>query len=142
MKYKAPKREFAKVQFGELREQVDPEFNALHDELTESYYNYWKKGESRPFAIDGDAYDVQDTPEESKVLFDKLHGFIFDLREVKFHDENLKKPESKKIDEDKYRYTRTREDGRDAIIDHIQLATDKVGNFKLEKNKFKKKKIV
>lgn len=91
-------RNFDKIQFEKLRKKVDITFNAAHDKLSDCYYNYWKKGNSKPFR----GYDVQPTREESKRLFDKLHGLIFQLRELKFHSENLKQPAKDRIPEEKY----------------------------------------
>jgi hypothetical protein len=73
-----PDRNYEKVEKGDLRIQIEPAFNALHDDLTEAYYQHWKKGESAPWF----GYDVQATPEESKALFDSLHGLIFNHLEA------------------------------------------------------------
>jgi len=91
-------RNFEKIQFEELRRQIDGVFNTAHDELSDSYYNYWRFGNSKPFR----GFDAQSTLEESKILFDKLHGLIFHLRHLKFHQENLKQISSKQIPEEKY----------------------------------------
>lgn len=91
-------RNWDKIQFEKLRKIVDGAFNQIHDELSDCYYNYWRLGKSKPFRN----YDVQPTLEESKTLFDKLHGLIFHLRNIKFHQENLKQPANKKINESRY----------------------------------------
>jgi len=77
-------RNYDGIQFEKYRRKVDPKFIALHDELQDCYYDYWKKGLSRPFQ----EYDVQATPKESKVLFDKLHGLIAHLHTVAIDDEH------------------------------------------------------
>lgn len=93
-------RNFDKIQFEALRKKIDGAFNLAHDELSVCYYNYWKLGESKPFR----GYDVQMTPEESKILFDKLHGLIFLLRDVVFHQENLKQLIKDRIPEEQYNF--------------------------------------
>lgn len=95
-------RNFNNVQFADLREQIDDQFNDLHDQLSDCYYNYWQDGKSKPFISGGKSYDVQATPDESRVLFDKLHGLIFMHQEVRFHEENLKQPAENRIPEEKY----------------------------------------
>ncbi len=78
------------IEFEELRRKVDPLFNQLHDELSDCYYNYWRYGKSKPFVVKGKVFDVQETPEKSKELFDKLHGLIFHLHKLKLYQENEK----------------------------------------------------
>lgn len=95
-------RNFDNVQFAKLREQIDGQFNALHDELSDCYYNYWQEGKSKPFVNGDKNYDVKPTTKESKMLFDQLHGLIFMHREVRFHEENLKQPAKDIIPEEKY----------------------------------------
>lgn len=80
------KRNMDNVQFADLRKAVDDRFNRAHDELSIAYYDHWKKGLSSPWH----GYDVQATPEESKALFDQLHGLIFHLHEVALEDEHIK----------------------------------------------------
>lgn len=125
---KSTNRNFDKIQFADLRKTVDQEFNSIHDELSDCYYNYWKLGKSKSVEIDGVIYDKKETIEESKAQFDKLHGFIFDLREVKFHQENQKLPEKERISEDEYRYEK---DEKGSILnDKIQESQDKISNFR------------
>lgn len=81
------KRNFDGVQFEELRKVIDAKYNAVHDELSDCFYN------KKPFRT----YGVLD-----KATFDKLHGLIFTQRDVEFHAENLKLPEEKRIPEAKY----------------------------------------
>lgn len=97
-KWIAPKRNYTGIQFEELRRQVDPQFNRLHDELSDAYYNYWRQGKSKPFQ----KYDLQATAEESKALFAELHGLIFQVRDVVFHETNKKQAIGKQISEDEY----------------------------------------
>ena len=100
--YKSTKRNFDNIQFAELRKKIDGKFNEIHDELTACYYDYWKHEKSKLFISGGKTYDVQDTPEKSKQLFDKLHGLIFTVRDVKFHQENLRQLKKDRIPEEKY----------------------------------------
>ena len=73
MKFFKVARNFDKIQFSDLRKKVDPAYNKLHDELSDCYYNYWKKGLSKPFVVESNSYDVQATQKENKTLFDKIH---------------------------------------------------------------------
>lgn len=66
-------RDLDNVQYESYRKIIDVKFNALHDDLQDAYYTYWKKGASHPWQV----HDVQATPAESKELFDKLHGLIW-----------------------------------------------------------------
>lgn len=114
MGYKPAKRNFEKVKFEELRKVIDPKINEIHDELSLAYYDYWKHGKSKPFY----GFDVQATPEESKKLFDKLHGLIWEWYDVIFHNENKKQPANKQYSEDDYRYFRDQ--------DKLAIAKDKI----------------
>lgn len=87
MIYKPSQRNWDNVQFEKLRKTVDVKFNEVHDELSECYYD------KKPFRN----YGILD-----KETFDKLHGLIFQMREIKFHEENLKQPIADKIPEEKY----------------------------------------
>jgi hypothetical protein len=86
MVFKTGIRNYDKIKFEQLRKQIDDTFNLLHDELSKAYYEYWRHGKSYPFK----GFDVQATPEESKKLFDILHGLLFHLYHLKFHGENIK----------------------------------------------------
>jgi hypothetical protein len=77
-------RNYNGIQYQNLRVDVDPRFNELHDELSDAYYNYWKWGESKDFQ----GYDVQPTIEESKEQFDALHGLIHDLHMLNMYARN------------------------------------------------------
>ena len=79
-------RNFDRVQYADIRKIVDGEFNDLHDSLSDAYYNYWKKGKNKQWK----GYDIKNTLEESKELFDKLHSLIFFKRDVKLNEENNK----------------------------------------------------
>jgi hypothetical protein len=76
MTWEPPERNYDRVQFEASRRAVDSPYTKAHDELSAAYYDHWRHGESAPWR----GYDVQPTPEASKVLFDKLHGHIEDLR--------------------------------------------------------------
>jgi len=80
-------RNFEGIQFEKLRKVIDHKYNAVHDELSDCYYN------KKPFRT----YGIL-----TKEQFDKLHGLIFLEREVDFHEENLKQPAKDKIPEAEY----------------------------------------
>ncbi len=98
MAWTPPVRNFDRVQFADLRKKVDPMINELHDSLTRAYYDYWRHGQSCPWQ----SFDVQATPKESKVLFDTLHGLIFEHHTRVFHEENQALPAKDRIPEEKY----------------------------------------
>ena len=75
------------IQFADLRKNVDARFDAVHDELSDCYYN------RKPFRSMGIL---------TKEQFDKLHGLIFHIRDVVFHRENLKLPVEEQVPEEKY----------------------------------------
>lgn len=81
------KRNFDNIQFSELRKKVDGKYNEVHDELSDCYYN------KKPFRT----YGVL-----NKESFEKLHGLIFTMLEVKFHTENLKQAVKDRIPESTY----------------------------------------
>lgn len=85
--YKKSEQNTKGIMFEELRKKVDTPFVDLHDELSKCYYDFWKKGKSHPFVNGDNIYDVQATPEESKALFDKLHGLIGHLHAVAMNAE-------------------------------------------------------
>lgn len=88
--YVAPERNIeSNIQYYDLRKDIDPIFNKVHDELSGAYYN------KKPFR----SYGIL-----TKEQFDKLHGLIFLMRDVKFHEENLKLPKEQQIPESQYNY--------------------------------------
>ena len=91
-------RNYENIRFEDIRKVVDPKYNKLADELSEAYYNFWKKGLSHPWR----GYDVLDSPEKSKEQFDKLHGLIWLWYNVEFNDYNLSLPPEKRIPLDQY----------------------------------------
>lgn len=82
----ATERNYDGIQFEVLRRAVDPKFNEVHDALTAAYR------QGKPFSWRGRDFGVLD-----KVAFDKLHGLIFHLRDVAFHEANLALPEKERI---------------------------------------------
>ena len=93
--YTPAERNFEKVQYEAVRKNIDHKYNKLHDELSACYY------EGRPFSNGGVDYGVLD-----KDTFDKLHGLIFEMLQVEFHQENMKPETLNKIPEDQYRYAK------------------------------------
>lgn len=91
-------RNFDGVQFESLRRTLDDKINQLHDELSIAYYDYWREGKSYPWQ----GFDVGTTPEESKVLFDKLHALLFAHYDNLFHEANMALPVKDQINEEEY----------------------------------------
>lgn len=91
--WKVPKRNWKGIQFEKLRRKVDPLFNEAHDVLSKAYY------EGKPFIWKGKDWGIL-----NKELFDKLHGLIFELRMVGFHQANMKQTSQERIPEEKYNY--------------------------------------
>jgi hypothetical protein len=103
MSYQPTERNYKDVQFGSVREQVEPVYTSLVDELSACYYDHWQLGESRPFVTkDGSSFDVVLTdgefnPDATKELFDKLHGLIYHRMELALQVE-YKKLEGKEAE--------------------------------------------
>lgn len=72
------------VQFESVRKAVDQKYADFHDALSDAYYNYWKKGLSKPVG----AFDKAANPAASKTLFDQLHAAAFWLHEIALVDTN------------------------------------------------------
>ena len=116
MSWKAPKRNLDGIQFAELRATVDPKFNNVHDELSECYYT------GKPFRN----YGVLD-----KNSFDKLHGLIFKMRDVEFHETNTSKTKAKRINNGVYNMLLESEDSvSEEAVKHIAML--KAEGFELE----------
>lgn len=91
-------RNYKNIRFEDIRRVIDPKYNKLADDLSEAYYNFWKKGLSHPWM----GYDVLDSPQKSKEQFDKLHGLIWLWYDVEFNDYNLSLPPEQRIPLDQY----------------------------------------
>ena len=81
-------RNYTNVEDAMLRLEIDHVFNALHDDLTELYYQHWRKGEidlpwfgHRPSSV-----------QEAKALFDELHGEIFHKRDERMIAKGWERP--------------------------------------------------
>lgn len=81
-----PERNLDNIQYESLRKQIDKKYNDLHDELSDAFYN------RKPFR--GKLLNKEE--------FDRLHGLIFDLHFLEFHEKNLEQPESERIQVEKY----------------------------------------
>jgi len=94
------------VQWQTVRDKVDEKFLDLARRLDDSYYGTalgldsegsatsraadgWKHGVSHPFISGPNTYDVQPTPGESQILFDKLHGVIWQHHTIASVDQNI-----------------------------------------------------
>ncbi len=108
-------RNFDKIQFEDLRKDIDPKYNNLHDELTDCYY---KKISFRNYGI------------LTKEQFDKLHGLIFLHRDIEFHDKNLERPKEKQYDEKKYNNVMDKKG--DIIYKKTNKAMEKIQSLKKE----------
>lgn len=109
--FKPIERNYDGIRFESLRRVVDPPFGEFHDGLSAAYYN----GEvfSHPWLIEwGYPKEIdfktmkQESPKDAKSLFDEIHALQDLKRQEKFHQENLKQPESKRIPEEKYNLIR------------------------------------
>ncbi len=90
-------RNYTGIQFEALRRVIDPAFHAFKDELEEAVYGDrlpdgstdkstgWLAGVSKPFR----GMDKQATEQESRSLFDEIHGHLFTLHTLVLHDENV-----------------------------------------------------
>ena len=115
MTYIPSQRNWDNIQFTKLRKIVDPKFNDIHDELSDCFYN------GKPFRTYGVLVKEQ---------FDKLHGLIFLMRDVEFHQKNLEQPADERIPESEYNDIFDR-DGK--VIDKKDLESLKrITDLKLE----------
>jgi len=95
-----------KAQFSAVRLKVDARFIDIIRILEDSYYgtalswdnqglvitrtaNGWKDKVSHSFVTGVNTYDVQITPAESKVLFDKLHGLVWQHYRIAMVNQNI-----------------------------------------------------
>ena len=108
-------RNFDNIQFEKFRRVIDGKFNDVHDELSDCYYN------KKPFR----SYGIL-----AKEQFDKLHGLIFLMRDVKFHQENLKQAAKDRIPEAEYNDV-TDERGI-VIAKKSGIAVQRIAKLKLE----------
>lgn len=78
-------RNFTNIALANARNIVDHCINALHDELEDAYYKFWK------FGLDYDfhGYNQKANQLESKQQFDILHGMVFMLHSVLVHTQNM-----------------------------------------------------
>lgn len=90
---KHAERNWTGIQHEELRRKVDPKYNEFHDALSEAHY------EKLPFSWGGVDYGVL-----SKEQFDELHGLLFHIRDIEFHEENMKQLEAVRIPEEEYNH--------------------------------------
>lgn len=76
-----------------IRSRVEPVFTAEKRLLDESYYQNWKFGRSAPYR----GYDVQETPEASKALFDKLSDLVDQAMVIALDEADRVAPPEEKI---------------------------------------------
>lgn len=102
MPWTPPVRNFNGVQFSELRQTLDQKFNDVHDRLTKAYYD----GEvftQNDLTVDFGKMKKTD-PTVAKETFDKLHGLIFLIRDVAFHEANKARDVKSKIPAEQYNF--------------------------------------
>lgn len=122
-------RTYAGVQNEELRtvkireQQFDDIFNEIHDTLEEAYYGDrddkgrfvpgtgWKDGKSKLFTIGAQTFDVQAALAESKALFDRLHGLLWDRYQTAMHKVNMARPSNQQTSREDYDAEEWNEDG-------------------------------
>ncbi|MCK9320235.1 hypothetical protein [Methanoculleus sp.] len=63
-------RNFKNIENQSIREKIDPKYNEIHDELSDSFYKHIR---FRQFGV------------LDKLTFDKLHGLIFLMRDVEYY---------------------------------------------------------
>ena len=78
---------YDKIEFENLRRDVEPKYTPLIAELDFCFYMFWQFGESCPFQ----KWDVQNTKDESFDLFTKLSNTLYDKMAIRLHDENVKR---------------------------------------------------
>lgn len=109
------KANFKGIWAAELRKVTDPEFNAIHLELSDCYYN------KKPFR----SYGIL-----TKEQFDKLHGLIFLKLELVFHQANLNQPSEDRMPEEKYNEIRNKEG--EVVGKWSDQALEKIAELKAE----------
>lgn len=88
----------ASLRFGP--EQLDIKIRGLVDTLEDAYYNHWKLQRSKTFLT----FDMQETLQDSKALFDRLHGIIWNFHFLLFHIFNTERLIDERISGERYRY--------------------------------------
>lgn len=109
-----PKRNFDRIEHEKLRKEVDGKFNDLHDELSDCFYN---KNPYKTYGI------------LTKEQFDKLHGLIFLMRDIDFHEQNKKQSLEDIIPEEKYNDMK---DEAGNPVKKDQIAKKKISDLKKE----------
>jgi len=94
---------YKRVEYADIRAVVDPIFVQLMADLNDVYYNNWAKDQPARFG----KFNVANNPEESKVLFDYLMGYLsvanqLVLQQYNMDNDNYKRgsKERKKLDDD------------------------------------------
>lgn len=115
------------VHFEQVRKHrdLDKRHKAVHDELSDAYYNYWRYGKSKRFQ----GYDVCLSPAESKEQFDRLHALLTPLYDKSFHENNLTLPAKNRLAEEQYNLT---EDETGHIVQKHVVATTRIAQYKAQ----------
>jgi len=145
MVFKKITRNFDGVEFESLRKVVDEKFNVLHDELSVCYYDFWRHEKSKVFDSGYAKYDVQSTVEESKVLFDKLHGAVGDEYSLKLIAKNASLAEKDRfvsLSDKTVKDEVTSKSEKDLIVERLaKLKTDDNISFDVDKISFDEKGV-
>lgn len=143
-----PKRNYENVRFAEVRQQIDPLFSELADELDEAYYGQrdergkftagtgWRDGVDvtwmgvRPYKPHepepGETPPPPLSQAEAKALFDQCTGMVWHLHLLILHSESGKRAEP--YDRNRYDYVRGPEG--QIVGSHVQDARDWLKSFR------------
>lgn len=111
MAYQPATRNRAEIQFASLRETFDPKWEAVHDALSEAYYDFWRHGQSHPVTIGALILDiVNGVPQITRngntrtfpnvtvaEAWARLQELLTKYYELKFHQANLALPPGRRI---------------------------------------------
>lgn len=100
MAYKTVDRNMTNIQHQVVRDKIDTKFNDVHDRLSTAYYDggvFTQSGKTWDFG----ALKAAD-PANAKAVFAKLHGLIFQIRDIVFNQTNLALPKKDQIPVEQY----------------------------------------
>lgn len=123
-----PTRSLTGVQFENIRTKIDDKFNDCHDRLSAAYYDggiFTQSGYTWDFGVlkTNNAVDA-------KILFDKLHGLIFFIRDIVFNETNLGLPKNQQYPQSAY--NELRDESGNLITTKTTLAQTVINLLKAE----------
>jgi len=89
MTWRAVQHNRKDIPYKALRERIDTAYEALHDGLSDAYYNHWSQGQSYPWFL----WDVRPSAAATETQYRLLQGFLSDLYTVIFHRCNMALPQ-------------------------------------------------